>query len=61
MGVVLIACKTKKWSLGLEFKLEESFKMCRGARGPQSWFAVCCVTLLKNITSLGLNCSFIKG
>ena len=31
MGMVFIACKTKEWSLGLEFKLQESFKgWCTG-------------------------------
>ena len=25
--------------------------MCSGSRGPQSWFSVCCVILLKNILS----------
>lgn len=25
--------------------------MCRESRGPQSWFSVCCVILLKNILS----------
>ena len=52
VGDVPIACKTKEWCLGLEFNLLEPFRMCKGARGPQSWPPVCCccVTLLKRHT-----------